>query len=189
MSARLASLALLASMWSCPAWADWTPETSYVRDCINAASHAHKVPSVLLVMLLRVEGGRLGAVSQNTNDTVDIGPMQVNSTWVHKMAQRWKSSDDAAYKALRDNLCANLEGGAWILRAGLDEARGDLWEGVAFYHSHSPEHKQRYLGLLWQQVSQLNLTGTLTPMAPAAASAPAAPRTSQARTKFQEAER
>ena len=189
MSARLAGLVLLASIAAGPAWADWTPETSYVRDCINAASHAHKVPSVLLVMLLRVEGGRLGSVSQNTNDTVDIGPMQVNSTWVHKMAQRWRSSDEAAFKALRDNLCANLEGGAWILRAGLDEARGDLWEGVAFYHSHSPEHKQRYLGLLWQQVSQLRLAGATTATSPATPTTPAAPRTSQAPTKVQEAAR
>ena len=177
MIPRLATLAVIASIVASPARADWSPETTYVRDCIKAAAHAHKVPAVLLVLLLRVEGGRLGAVSQNTNDTVDIGPMQVNSTWVHKMAQRWNASDDAAYKALRDNLCANLEAGAWILRAGLDEAKGDLWEGVAFYHSHSPEHKQRYLGLLWQQISQMKLL----PASPA----PAPP----AATKFEQASR
>lgn len=177
MTPRLAVLTLIATIAAVPARADWTPETTYVRDCINAASHAHKVPAVLLVLLLRVEGGRLGAVSQNTNDTVDIGPMQVNSTWVHKMAQRWNSSDEAAFKALRDNLCANLEGGAWILRAGLDEARGDLWEGVAFYHSHSPEHKQRYLGLLWQQVTRMQLT------------APVPSPSVQRQTKIQEAAR
>lgn len=163
MKAIAAGLVLLAIAATSPARADWTPQTAYVRDCIAAASRAHKVPAVLLVMLLRVEGGRLGAVSQNANDTVDIGPMQVNSIWVHRMAQRWGSSDQAAYAAIRDNLCANLEAGAWILRAGLDEAKGDLWEGVAFYHSHSPEHKQRYLGLLWQQVSRLQL---LNPTAP-----------------------
>ena len=157
MISRLAGLALIVTMAASPARAEWSPETTYVRDCINAASHAHHVSAVVLVLLLRVEGGRLGAVSQNTNDTIDIGPMQVNSTWVHKIAQRWRSSDEAAFKALRDNLCANVEAGAWILRSGLDEAKGDLWEGVAFYHSHSPEHKQRYLGLLWQQVSRMKL--------------------------------
>ncbi len=161
-----AALVIAASTEPARARADWTPEATYVRDCINAASRAHKVPAVLLVMLLRVEGGRLGAVSQNTNDTVDIGPMQVNSTWVHKTAQRWGASDEAAYKALRDNLCANMEAGAWILRAGLEEAHGDLWEGVAFYHSHSPEHKQRYLGLLWDQVSKLQLLKRAAPSKP-----------------------
>lgn len=166
MKALLAGVFLLAATAAAPARAEWTPATSYVRDCVAAASRVHKVPAVLLVMLLRVEGGRLGAVSQNTNETVDIGPMQVNSIWVHKMAQRWASSDDAAFHAIRDNLCANLEAGAWILRAGLDEAHGDLWEGVAFYHSHSPEHKQRYLGLLWQQVSRLQLLKPQPPATP-----------------------
>ena len=167
------ALALVAMTAAVPARADWTPETSYVRDCINAASRAHRVPAVLLVMLLRVEGGRLGAVSQNTNDTVDIGPMQVNSIWVHQIAQRWGASNEAAYKAMRDNLCANMEAGAWILRAGLDEAHGDLWEGVAFYHSHSPEHQKRYLGLLWDQVSKLQLLKRAAPSRPGTPVAPA----------------
>lgn len=92
--------------------------------------------------------------------------MQVNSIWVHKTAQRWRAADEAAYNALRDNFCANVEAGAWILRAGLDEAQGDLWKGVAFYHSHSPEHKRRYLGLLWQQVSRLDLLKRAAPSKP-----------------------
>lgn len=64
MKSVLAALALAAATAAAPARADWTPETIFVRDCINAASRAHKVPAVLLVMLLRVEGGRLGAVSR-----------------------------------------------------------------------------------------------------------------------------
>ena len=47
----------------------------------------------------------------------------------------------AAYAALRDNFCANVEAGAWILRQGLDEAHGDFWQGVGYYHSHDPEYK------------------------------------------------
>ena len=157
MKAALAALIVAGMMAAAPARAEWTPETTYVRDCINAASRAHKVPAIVLVLLLRVEAGRLGAVSQNTNGTVDIGPMQVNNIWVHKIALRWKATDDAAYKALRDNLCANIEAGAWILRDGLDEAHGDLWQGVAYYHSHSPDHQKHYLGLMWEQVSHLGL--------------------------------
>lgn len=124
------------------------------------------MPPVLLVLLLRVEGGRLGAVSQNTNDTVDIGPMQVNSTWVHKIAQRWQATDAVTYQALRDNFCANVEAGAWILKAGLVEAHGDFREGVAYYHSHTPEHKQRYLRQIWKQVLSLNLSPSAPRPAP-----------------------
>jgi len=56
---------------------------------------------------------------------------------------------------LRDSLCANLEGGAWILRQGIDEARGDFWQGVGFYHSHSPEHKADYLRKVLRQALRL----------------------------------
>jgi hypothetical protein len=135
--------------------AAFTEQGVYVRDCLQAAGRLHHVSPAILVILLNVEGGRLGAVSQNTNDTVDIGPMQVNSIWVRKIAQRWRATPEATYRALRDNLCANLEAGAWILRLGLDEARGDLWEGVAFYHSHSPEHKRTYLALVLKQALRL----------------------------------
>jgi len=113
-------------------------------DCLTAAA-AHRLPSAMLVVLLNVEGGTLGRVSRNTNGTVDIGPMQVNTVWVPRIAAHWNSSPASAYAALRDNLCANLEGGAWILRQAMDEARGDFWGGVGIYHSRNPRYSERYL--------------------------------------------
>ena len=98
-----------------------------IRGCIEAAANAHGLPPTVLVILLRVEGGRLGRVSDNTNATVYIGPMQVNEIWLPKLAARLGASIPDTFVALRDNFCANLEGGAWILRQGLDEARGDFW--------------------------------------------------------------
>jgi len=116
-----------------------------VLACIDAASAVHQVPSGLIITLLRVEGGRLGSVSPNTNGTVDIGPMQVNTIWVGKIAKHWRTTEAIAYDTLRDNFCANVEGGAWILQQALDEAKGNIWEGVALYHSHKAVHKLAYL--------------------------------------------
>jgi len=138
-----------------------------IRGCLDAASRAYRVPPAILVILLNVEGGALGAVSRNTNGTVDIGPMQVNQTWVPQVAAHWSTTNDRAYRALRDNFCATLEAGAWILRQGLDEAHGDFWEGVGFYHSHDPGHKQAYLRYVLQKVLRLRPQ-------PPAARAPAA---------------
>jgi hypothetical protein len=126
-----------------------------IEGCLKAAAEVHHLPAGVLVLLISVEGGRLGGVSQNTNGTVDIGPMQVNDTWVGKIAEHWGSSREEAYRALRDNFCANVEGGAWILRQALDEARGDLWEGVALYHSHAPVHKLEYMRLVYEQAMRL----------------------------------
>ena len=126
-----------------------------VTDCINAAAAAHRLPPGVLVILLNVEGGKLGRVSQNTNDTVDIGPMQVNQIWIPAVARHWRATPSATRDALLNSFCANVEAGAWILRTGIDEARGDFWEGVAFYHSHSPEHKATYLRSVLRQVLRL----------------------------------
>ena len=115
-------------------------DEAMIEGCLKAAAELHHVPAGVLVLLLSVEAGPTGAVSQNSNGTVDIGPMQVNDTWLPKDRRAL-----GARRARRpigrcsDSFCANVEGGAWILRQALDEARGDLWEGVALYHSHSPD--------------------------------------------------
>jgi hypothetical protein len=149
-SPALASLTI-ALAFATPAKAD----EAMIEGCLKAAAEVHHVPAGVLVLLLSVEAGRLGSVSQNANDTVDIGPMQVNDTWLGKIAGHWRASREEAYRALRDSFCANVEGGAWILRQALDEAGGDLWEGVALYHSHSLVHKLEYMRLVYEQAMRL----------------------------------
>ncbi len=126
-----------------------------IERCILAAAAAHRVPPAVLVILLNVEGGQLGRVSSNTNATVDIGPMQVNEIWLPDLARHWRTSVPQAFAVLRDDFCFNVEGGAWILRRGLDEARGDFWEGVGYYHSHDPSHKATYLRKVLVQALRL----------------------------------
>jgi soluble lytic murein transglycosylase-like protein len=116
-----------------------------VAACLVAAAEAYHLPPAILMILLDVEGGSLGRVTANPNGSVDIGPMQVNDTWLAKLARHWQAPRPAVYAALRDQICANIEGGAWILRQAIDEAHGDLWNGVGIYHSHDPARKAAYL--------------------------------------------
>ena len=132
-----------------------TAAETRVQGCLFAVAEVYRLPPALILILLKVEGGRLGAVSGNSNDTVDIGPMQVNTIWVPAIARHWRTSKEAAFLALRDNLCANLEGGSWILRQALDEAHGDFWGGVGIYHSHNPVHKEAYLRKVLQWTLRL----------------------------------
>jgi len=154
-----------------------------MRDCLTAAAAAHRLPPAVLVILLKVEGGSLGRVSRNSNGTVDIGPLQVNTIWVPKIAAHWSAAPATAFLALRDSLCANLEGGAWILRQAMDEAHGDFWGGVGIYHSHNPDYKARYLRQVLKATLQLQAQARSLPDA-ADASEPAsdaAPRRLAAR--------
>jgi hypothetical protein len=144
-------VAIALCFWPVATRASPTP----VIACIEAAASVYRLPPAVVVILLSVEGGSLGRVSQNTNETVDVGPMQVNSTWIPALATHWGASQSATFKALRDNFCANVEAGTWILRQALDEAHGDFWEGVGFYHSHDPGYRADYLRKVLHQALRL----------------------------------
>jgi Transglycosylase SLT domain len=131
------------------------PAAVPVVGCIESAASAYRLPPAVIVILLTVEGGSLGHVSQNSNGTVDIGPMQLNTIWVPVVAKHWGASTSETYAALRDNFCANVEAGTWILRQSMDEAHGDFWEGVGFYHSRDPGYKADYLRKVLRQTLRL----------------------------------
>jgi len=180
---RLSGAALSVLLWTTQAgWATQAAAQSdnaaSIRDCLLAAGRVHQVPPALLVILLNVEGGTLGHVSHNTNDTVDIGPMQINQIWLPQIAARWHTTVQEAYLALRDNFCANVEAGAWILRKGLNEAGSDFWNGVGYYHSHNPEYTQTYLRSVLAQVLRLQDASRH----PSAASAPGGARNDPTRS-------
>ena len=118
---------------------------SMIQGCLTAAASTYRVPPAVLVILLDVEDGQLGKVSGNTNGTVDIGPMQVNEIWLPQLARHWRAPMAQTFVALRDNFCANVEAGAFILRRGLDEVPGDFWTGVGNYHSHDRGYQAAYL--------------------------------------------
>ncbi len=115
------------------------------RGCVRVASRVNGVPPAVLLMLLQVEGGRLGEVSGNRNGTVDIGPFQVNEIWLPAVARHWGMPEAEAFPILRDNFCGNADAAAWILRGALADARGDVWEGVGRYHSARSDLQAAYL--------------------------------------------
>jgi hypothetical protein len=162
VTVRLAAGLLAAAVAASSAWATEPTQVapsdsgmSMVASCLSAAAAAHHLPPAVLVILLNVEGGRLGQVSQNSNDTVDIGPMQINQIWIPAVARHWRANAAATRDALLNNFCANVEAGAWILRTAIDEAHGDFWEGVGLYHSHSTRYKATYLRLVLRQALHL----------------------------------
>jgi hypothetical protein len=95
--------------------------------------------------------------------------MQVNQLWIPKLSLHWSADPATTYEALRDNFCANVEAGAWILRQGLDRAHGDFWGGVAYYHSFDPVYQNTYLHSVLAQALRLQKMASSTPASPAAA--------------------
>jgi len=109
--------------------------------CIPAAAH-HRIDPRLLRAVLKVESDlRPWAFGRNANGTVDMGMAQINSIHLPELARHGIQSQH-----LFDPCVASYVA-AWLLRKNIDR-HGLTWHGVAAYHSLTPEHNQRYQGLL-----------------------------------------
>jgi len=121
------------------------PETAR---CIGVAADRFGVSETALWLILDVERGTVGRVSQNTNATVDIGPMQINSWWLKHLERFGISREDILY-----DRCMNIYAAAWIYAQ--EYAReGDVVRAIARYHSPTPHHQHRYLGLVQQAIAR-----------------------------------
>jgi len=118
-----------------------TPQALAV--CIFAAAQTYVVPPSVILGILNVEGGRIGQAVHNTNNTYDLGPMQINTIWIPELAQYWGVQQSVALREVRDNPCINIGVGAWILRRKVDET-GSLTGGIAHYHSATPQLGHNY---------------------------------------------
>jgi hypothetical protein len=112
--------------------------------CFLWASSFYKVPTSVLLSIAQVEGGRVGTVSSNTNGTQDLGPMQINTIWLNDLARRTGQTPQLVRYRLVTDGCYNVSIGAWILQKNI-VASGNVWVGVAHYHSRTPHLANRYL--------------------------------------------
>jgi hypothetical protein len=100
-------------------------------ECINLVAAQYHVPAVIIVSVLKTEGGRIGDANINKNGTIDYGPMQINSIWLDKLKTYGYSTYDLQY-----NPCLNVAAGAWILAQAIADGKS-IWHGIGNYHSRS----------------------------------------------------
>ena len=150
---------LVAAMMACVPSLSWaasdSPGVAEVATCLRRAGTAHDVPPAALVLLYENEGGSLGHVSQNSNGTVDIGPLQINQIWVGAIARRWGLPADVTFRLLRDDFCSNAEAASWILQTEIRNAGGDFWDGMGRYHSARSDLKEGYLDQIRHWVKRI----------------------------------
>ncbi|HVY13206.1 MAG TPA: lytic transglycosylase domain-containing protein [Alphaproteobacteria bacterium] len=126
--------------------------------CLMMAANTYNVPPQIMVGILHVEGGHIGQeAGPNVNGTYDLGPMQVNSNWVPKLSQYWKVDQRTARQWVRDDGCVNLHVAAWILRQKLDQAGGNLFGGIARYHSATSPLGERYASKVIKAMDRVGL--------------------------------
>ncbi|MDR5662203.1 transglycosylase SLT domain-containing protein [Burkholderia cenocepacia] len=107
-------------------------------DCLDDAAAFQHVSVALMRGIAQVESGmNPNAVNTNTNGTVDIGLMQINSTWLPTLAR-----EGITRESLFD-ACTNAYVGAWILSQNIRQL-GPNWNAIGAYNSASPDKRLAY---------------------------------------------
>lgn len=148
-------LAVLLSAWfgSAPLHAEPGGE------CLDMAAQHYDIRKEILSAVLVVEGGRVGMKSRNSNGSYDMGPMQINSSWLPELRRRGISE----YEVTHD-YCTNVLVGAWILARELQSAgtprinTAEYWQAVGRYNSRTPYFNSRYAVRVWHQAKHMQLS-------------------------------
>jgi len=106
--------------------------------CMVAAATLYHLPPRVLPSIQATEGGWNGAAVRDSNGTVDLGLMQVNSLWVAPIAAHIHASEAMVHERLRADACFNISAAGAILRRDIRLAHGDLMTGIGYYHSRTP---------------------------------------------------
>jgi soluble lytic murein transglycosylase-like protein len=112
-----------------PALPPYGHYTAPMMQCVAAAAQRYQVPELLLHALLAKEGGRLHQRSRNQNGTEDLGPAQINSSWLAHFARYGITGEH-----LLGDFCINVYAAAYVLRSFQLRKGGDLYQAIVAYN-------------------------------------------------------
>jgi hypothetical protein len=111
--------------------------------CIAESSGGRDWLAKTLWGLYEQEGGWLGAEITNRDGSHDLGPLQINSRWIPRLAALTRRPEASVRYWLKLDACFNVDAARWIFLSGL-AANGDYWRAVGAYHSPTPGRGRRY---------------------------------------------
>jgi soluble lytic murein transglycosylase-like protein len=110
----------------------------HADDCFEQAGAYQGVnPLVLRAVAWRESKGDAAAVNRNSNGSVDVGQLQINSIHFPDLARQ-----GIPHRALTDP-CVNVFVAAWLLKQKMVKY-GNTWRAIGAYHSESPKHRDAY---------------------------------------------
>jgi len=112
--------------------------------CFDEAGRAYGISPLLLRGIARVESNmNPAAINRNSNGSMDVGLMQVNSYWL-------KTLGTTSGELLRDP-CYNVMAGAWILKGCMDR-HGETWQAVGCYNASSRDKRVNYSWKVYREL-------------------------------------
>lgn len=118
-------------------------EEARIGQCLRQAARGRDWLEKTLRGLRAQEAGWLGAEVANTNGTHDLGPLQINSSWVPKISRMVGRRPEQVRYWLRYDPCFNADAARWIFLFAL-QSTGDYWMAVGAYHSPTGWRRRAY---------------------------------------------
>jgi len=118
-------------------------ETAEIARCIRVAAQGHAWLEKTLWGLREQAAGWLGAEVANSNGTHDLGPLQINSSWVPRIARLVGRPEHYVRYWLRHDACFNADAARWIFLSGFHRT-GDYWTAIGIYHSPTAWRQRAY---------------------------------------------
>lgn len=122
--------------------------------CVHQISAHYQVPVNLIAAVRLQEGGCPGLVSENSNGSVDMGPMQINSWWFGEHQYSLQRYGISAESVL-NNFCQNLSVSAWILRQNFTSF-GNWADSISAYNLGKPDRNSAYLSSVLEHIDHVN---------------------------------
>ncbi|MFM0694672.1 lytic transglycosylase domain-containing protein [Paraburkholderia graminis] len=120
-----------------------------LADCLDDAAAYQHVSTQLVHAIAQHESGmRANAVNMNSNGTEDIGLMQINSSWLPKLARYGIRRQDLF------NPCVNGYVGTWILASNIRQF-GPTWKAVGAYNAVSTQKQLIYANAIYRRLQRL----------------------------------
>ena len=125
------------------------PAYTVEERCMRSAAHDFRLDYFVIKAIREAENGKSGQYSNNSNDTRDHGEMQVNDIVISDFAEYGITGEDL----LRDT-CLNIYTGVAHLWRKIAET-GQLWKGVAWYHSKTERLGTPYARRVYRRYSRM----------------------------------
>jgi soluble lytic murein transglycosylase-like protein len=146
----LSTLLLFVAMagWFAPsAAATPSPQTTSCSWESIAAKYYGLNPYLLHAIAVQESGlNPLARSRPNTNGSVDIGLMQINSSWLPTLRSRF-----GIHRSHLDHPCINLDVGAWILYENF-RAMGYTWRAIGAYNAVSDDKRLTYARHIYRRM-------------------------------------
>lgn len=139
-------LLVMLLSWCEPASAARPPEPEVAR-CIRQSARGQLWVEKTLWGLRDQEAGWIGAEILNKDGSHDLGPLQINSWWVPRIATLLSRGKDDVRRWLQFDPCFNAEAARWIFLDAL-KTGGSYWKAVGIYHSPNGDRQRRYAALV-----------------------------------------